>query len=130
MSRLRAASESDPLLGETSVDYSSEASLVRKTRRKSPAPTKASTQCAACCALYSSSSSLFLVWIGVYASIGWNYQEKPWSADQVPVVQRNAFVAAFLFFCTFVVSVYFWQRDDRAARSIDTEMTTYRVRDE
>jgi len=124
----RAASESDPLLGETSVDYSSESALVRRTRRKYP-PRRA-TQCAVCCAYYSASSSLFLVWIGVYASVGWDYQGSGWAAAQVPVVQQNAFLAAALYFATFLASVYVWQRDERVVRELDTEMTLYRERDE
>ena len=132
--RPRAPSESDPLLGETTVDYSSEAALVRRTKKPPLRRSGRASRWAACCAMCSCSCTLLLLWIGVYVSLGWNYQPHQWSRAQLVNVRFNAFVMAAIYFLGFLVSLFFWRRDERIMRSIDDdanmEMTAYRERDE
>jgi hypothetical protein len=134
----RVASESDPLLGEASpsVHYSSDpalsASSPQRGRRRSPWgwPRSRATTCAACCAVYSCSSCLFMLWIGTYAAIGWDYMAHRWTQHERPTVEFNAFMAAVLYFATFLAAMYVWRWDDKALRSVEAEMIRARERDE
>jgi hypothetical protein len=134
MPRVRVASESDPLLpGPESSSLSWSAPrpgnyldtepAARIARRKRPF-------CAPCCTCWSSVCFGFLIWLGIYASLGWDYQQNGWTRAQIPTVQRNAFLGALLWAMTGTASYFWWQRQLERRDASDTEMTVMRDRNE
>jgi len=120
--RNRAPSESDPLLGPSSQPQSYlDTTPTRKIKRKNE------PCCAPCCVCWSALCCLFLVWIGIYATLGWSYMQRGWTPAQVPTVQRNSFLGALCWCITGCISLVFWRRQvERNERY--TEMTIVRER--
>ena len=118
MPRYVAASESDPLIERTRSPNPSYSERPFRQR-----PERASPHCCTvCCTILSISASIFLVWIGIYATIGWNYQHGGWTPDQIGTVQRNSFGAAGMWAVTGLISLWFWRRSKQRADELDREI--------
>jgi len=127
MPRFVAANESDPLLGSARAAPTpsySEQSFKRRKERAGP------HCCTVCCTILSFVSTFFLIWIGTYAAIGWNYQHGGWTKAQAYNVQTNAWTAAFLWALTGLVSLWFWRRSRLRDDILDREVGIVRPHDE
>lgn len=76
--------------------------------------------CTVFCTILSISSSIFMCWIALYASMGWNYQQHGWAPETIPAVRTNCLGAAGMWAGTACVSLYFWNRTiQRNGREFD-----------
>eukprot|EP00516_Mucochytrium_quahogii_P008781 CAMPEP_0203771026 /NCGR_PEP_ID=MMETSP0099_2-20121227/3172_1 /ASSEMBLY_ACC=CAM_ASM_000209 /TAXON_ID=96639 /ORGANISM=" , Strain NY0313808BC1" /LENGTH=172 /DNA_ID=CAMNT_0050668297 /DNA_START=473 /DNA_END=989 /DNA_ORIENTATION=- len=81
--------------------------------------------CSVCCSVFSFIGIIYLVILGTYASLGWNYFPHIWPEEKKGTVALNAFCAAGLYVGCFVLSLYYWSKT--AKESLYTRGTVGRV---
>jgi len=66
--------------------------------------------CPVCCTIFSAVAVYFLFSLGIYASLGWNYNPAAWPPHKARTVAANSFGAAALYFISMLVSLYYWSK--------------------
>jgi hypothetical protein len=102
--------EDAPLLGSAGRYSSYDSIEENMMSRGLPSQDNSPHFCSVCCSILSLSAFVFLMWIALYASFGWNYQQNGWKPTQIHSVQQNCVGAAMLWLGSAAISLFYWNR--------------------